>query len=270
MQGGSRALLALRCALGKGAGSCCQQRLRGRLKSRSLSGSCRQRISGAGTAGVPAGGPRGSWQHSKGLRGCQLQTRQLLSLLAKLLFLAQSSSLLGARKAPQEGERSHGHSLSVHLLPVVLGRLAAGSIRRLEGGLQPTHPTLKRLPGLWGKAHSVPTAAAENPSPEGTCFWSSRQPSSQQSEREAVQANCHRRRGGLVPCPSTRAGRCPAHPGSTRASYLPGGSADAQPGNGRPGEMLYRPVPSPRAGTSGATGLPGKGSNHQTATRASA
>lgn len=63
--------------------------------------------------------------------------------------------------------------LSIHLLPVVLGRhvLAVGSIRRLEGGVLPTHPTLKRLPGPWGEARSVPTAAAENPSPEGTCFF---------------------------------------------------------------------------------------------------
>lgn len=58
--------------------------------------------------------------------------------------------------------------LSIHLLPVVL---AVGSIRRLEGGVLPTHPTLKRLPGPWGEARSVPTAAAENPSPEGTCFF---------------------------------------------------------------------------------------------------
>lgn len=60
MQGSGRALLALRCALGKAVGSCCQQRLRGRLKSRSLHSSCRQRISGTGTAGVPAGGRGGA------------------------------------------------------------------------------------------------------------------------------------------------------------------------------------------------------------------
>lgn len=40
----------------------------------------------------------------QGLRGCQLQTRQLLSLLEKRLFLAQSSIPLGARlpSSPEE------------------------------------------------------------------------------------------------------------------------------------------------------------------------
>lgn len=47
---------ALRCVPRRGAGSCRQQRLRGRLKSRSPPGSCRRRGAGAGTAGVPAGG----------------------------------------------------------------------------------------------------------------------------------------------------------------------------------------------------------------------
>lgn len=51
---------------------------------------------------------------------------------------------------------------------------------------------------------------------------------------------------------------------------MPGDRADAQPSNGFPREKHHCPVPSPHAGTSGATGRSGKASNPQTAPGASA
>lgn len=63
--------------------------------------------------------------------------------------------------------------------------------------------------------------------------------------------------GAWFPCLNTRAGRCPVHPGSTRVSCLPGGSADAATAvPERCFTALYLPH--------------GKASYHQTAPRASA
>lgn len=167
-------------ALGKGAGSCCQQRLRGRLKSRSLYSSCRQRISGAGTAGVPAGGHGGAGG-TPGLAWLPAadKTAPVPACKASPRGPKQQPSWGKAAEQPRggrhlrKGSGAVGARSSVHLLPAVPGRhvLAVGSIRRQEGGLLRTHPALKRLPGLWGEACSVPTAAAENPSPEGMCFF---------------------------------------------------------------------------------------------------
>lgn len=185
---------------GRGAGSCRQQRLRGSLKSRSAPGSTSRAQAQLGT---PAGAvlPRGSWRRSR--PGVAASCRQDSS------YPRPRNSFSWPKAAALTGEGCWAATREEGGWGRAAGLRGAGAAVAAAAGSWEArccrHTPLGAPARAPGEARAAPTATAQNPSPEGTHFWSTQQPRGWQSERGRADEN--RFTGIRLPCPSAGEGR---------------------------------------------------------------